>query len=250
MSAGLVARGGHCLPHPGPHSVGEAPGPGPGHCPPHPGCSQHRALGAVSLSLGRSLTAAGRRQSPADLLVTHGPPSLFSQGGPRPRSGFRTVDLAKRSAAAVWGHSGHRVLLGDGLPVPPDVLLHADAPQRAGPARGYVAALRPHASCWAPRPAGERVPDDSRPHGASGQDGPCWEALSVLGWVEVPLGGFRSWGRWAARSGRSVGAPGGPEGPQGGQGRRGFGARGSRYGPGGWMQPPGPRVCDGRAAPA
>ena len=107
----------------------------------------------VSLSPGHSLTAARHGvRDPLSLLVTYGSPSLFSQGGPRTRSGFWTLDFAKRSAAAVWGHGGLRVLLGDGHAVPPDVLLHTDAPQRAGPACGYVAAGHAprwsHASHW------------------------------------------------------------------------------------------------------
>lgn len=63
-----------------------------------------------------------------------------SQSGARARCDFRTLDFPKRSETAVWGHGGHYVLLDDGHTVPHDVLLHADAPQRAGPARGYVAA--------------------------------------------------------------------------------------------------------------
>lgn len=67
-------------------------------------------------------------------------PSLLSQGCRGTRRDSRTLDVTKRSEAAVWGHGGRPVLLGDGLAVPPDVLLHTDAPQRAGAARGYVAA--------------------------------------------------------------------------------------------------------------
>ncbi|KAM9683913.1 dol-P-Man:Man(7)GlcNAc(2)-PP-Dol alpha-1,6-mannosyltransferase isoform 1-T1 [Dama dama] len=63
-------------------------------------------------------------------------PSLLSQGRPGTWRDSWTLDVTKRSEAAVWGHGGRPVLLGDGLTVPPDVLLHADSPQCAGPARG------------------------------------------------------------------------------------------------------------------
>lgn len=75
-----------------------------------------------------------------DGVVGHTPVALcsLSQSRPRTRSDIWTLDLAKRSATAFRGHGGHHVLLDDGHAVPPDVLLHADAPQCAGIARGYV----------------------------------------------------------------------------------------------------------------
>ncbi|XP_012881248.1 PREDICTED: dol-P-Man:Man(7)GlcNAc(2)-PP-Dol alpha-1,6-mannosyltransferase isoform X6 [Dipodomys ordii] len=44
--------------------------------------------------------------------------------------------LIEGSEETVWGHDSGHVLLGDGHAVPPDVLLHADAAQCAGPGRG------------------------------------------------------------------------------------------------------------------
>ncbi|XP_059881829.1 dol-P-Man:Man(7)GlcNAc(2)-PP-Dol alpha-1,6-mannosyltransferase isoform X1 [Delphinus delphis] len=95
-------------------------------------------------------------------------PSLFSQGRPWTRRDLWTLDFTKRSEAAVWGHGGHPVLLRDGLAVPPDVLLHADTPQRAGPACGpasprslaaaEVDALRPALGLRRPGPQSRAEP--------------------------------------------------------------------------------------------
>lgn len=101
-----------------------------------------------------------------------------SQSGARARCDFRTLDFPKRSETAFWGHGGHHVLLDDGHTVPHDVLLHTDAPQRAGPARGYVAAeLSPAAPRWprASRGLGHTRSLTGVPAGASAGPSCSWQ---------------------------------------------------------------------------
>lgn len=66
-----------------------------------------------------------------------------SPGCPGPRCAPRPLGLAAGSEAPVWGHRGRHLLLDDSHSVPPDVLLHADTPQRAGAAPGYAAGSGP-----------------------------------------------------------------------------------------------------------